>query len=440
MKTFLKYAVMLGLTAFMLWMSVHNLDSANAGVAIIFNQKIGDVTTNGTISKIKELENDSVEIYYEGTAIPNTINRSEIITETKFEVGLVYPNIGEVTAVDILENGTINVTVEGKEDPINFPEKKTVPITDQLIIAWGKANKTFLLLSGLCALISHLVRAERWKLLLNPLGYHFSTFNSFLSVLTGYFVNLLIPRGGEVSRCVTLYRLNRIPINTSLGTVIAERVIDLIFLIICIAGAFFIEFDVLIAFINDYKIQHANDATKSGGVSLIVWIALGLVVAGAIGFLIIRSQKELYEGLLIKIKNFLLGLKEGVVSIFKLEKNVLFIFYSVLIWVLYYFMAYFVIIAFPESEHLGLMAALSIFVIGGIAMAMPVPGGAGSYHLFVSAGLVFLYDLPSDQAFAFTTIFHGWQTLVVIVFGAASLFLSQILAKKDVPKQSAENS
>ena len=103
-------------------------------------------------------------------------------------------------------------------------------------------------------------------------------------------------------------------------------------------------------------------------------------------------------------------------------------------------MAYFVIIAFPESEHLGLMAALSIFVIGGIAMAMPVPGGAGSYHLFVSAGLVFLYDLPSDQAFAFTTIFHGWQTLVIIVFGAASLFLSQILAKKDVTKQSAKDS
>jgi len=440
MKTFLKYAVMLALTAFMLWMSVRNLDSANEGVAIIFKQKVGELTDSGKISNIKVLENDSVEIYFEGSTVPKTIARKKALTETKFEVGLIYPDFGEVTQVDILENGTVNVYIKDQEEPLNFPEKKTIPITDQLLIAWGKANKTFLLLSGLCALISHLVRAERWKLLLNPLGYTFSTFNSFLSVLTGYFINLLIPRGGEVSRCVNLYRLNGVPINTSLGTVIAERVIDLIFLVVCIAGAFFIEFDVLIAFINDYKLQHANDATKAGGVGIIVWILLGLVFAAIIGFLIIRSQRELYEGILLKIKNFLLGLKEGVVSIFKLEKNILFIFYSVLIWVLYYFMAYFVIIAFPESEHLGLMAALSIFVIGGIAMAMPVPGGAGSYHLFVSAGLVFLYGLPDDQAFAFTTIFHGWQTLVVIVFGAASLFLSQILGKKDVAKQSAENS
>jgi uncharacterized membrane protein YbhN (UPF0104 family) len=171
-----------------------------------------------------------------------------------------------------------------------------------------------------------------------------------------------------------------------------------------------------------------------------MWILLGLALIIIVVFFIIRSKRELYEGLFIKIKNFLLGLKEGVVSIFKLEKNLLFIFYSFLIWVLYYFMAYFVIIAFPESEHLGLMAALSIFVIGGIAMAMPVPGGAGSYHLFVSSGLVFLYGFPHDQAFAFTTIFHGWQTLVIIIFGAASLFISQILGKKNVPKQSTENS
>lgn len=345
MKTFLKYAIMLGLTAFMLWLSVHNLDG-----------------------------------------------------------------------------------------------ESQVSIVDQLWIAWGKANKPFLLLSGFCALISHLVRAERWKLLLNPIGYKFSTFNSFLSVLTGYFVNLIIPRGGEVSRCVNLYRLNGVPINTSLGTVIAERVIDLIFLVLCIGGAFIIEFDVLIAFINDYKLQHTGDPSVESSGHPILWILVGLIVLGVIGFIILKSQTALYENLIIKVKNFLMGLKQGVVSVFNLEKNILFIFYSVLIWVLYYFMAYFVIIAFPESEHLGLMAALSIFVIGGIAMAMPVPGGTGSYHLFVSSGLVFLYGLPNDQAFAFTTIFHGWQTLVIIVFGAASLFLSQILGKKDVSKQSTKDS
>ena len=93
-------------------------------------------------------------------------------------------------------------------------------------------------------------------------------------------------------------------------------------------------------------------------------------------------------------------------------------------------MMYFVMLAFPETQQLGLQAALTIFVIGGIAMAVPLPGGAGSFHILVTTGLIILYGLAQDKAVAFTFIFHGWQTLVIIVVGASSLFVSQYLRNK----------
>ena len=104
--------------------------------------------------------------------------------------------------------------------------------------------------------------------------------------------------------------------------------------------------------------------------------------------------------------------------------------YSVLNWVFNFLMSYCVLISFPETAHLGIMDTLTIFAIGGIAMAVPLPGGTGSYHVLVTGGLVLLYGLAEDKATAFTFIFHGWQTLLVIVFGALSLFLSQIKARK----------
>ena len=106
------------------------------------------------------------------------------------------------------------------------------------------------------------------------------------------------------------------------------------------------------------------------------------------------------------------------------------ILYSFSIWLLYYLMMYFVMLAFPETNQLGLFAALTIFVIGGIAMAIPLPGGAGSFHVLVPLGLVLLYSMPENKAGAFTFIFHGWQTIVIIVVGLLSLVGSQIMSPK----------
>jgi len=295
---------------------------------------------------------------------------------------------------------------------------------------WKDANKPFLFLSALAAILSHVIRAERWKLLLNPLGHKTSIKHGFLSVMVGYFINLAIPRGGEVSRCYNLYRLNKTPVDVSIGTVVAERVIDLIFLIILVGASFLIELDNLVFFFESKEIQKL----RSGISGFPYFLLAGAILFALAMYLIIRyimaKRRILALRYISKGKKALSGVKSGLMAVFNLEKRILFVLYSFLIWVCYYLMMYLVMLAFPETAQLGFLAALTIFVIGGIAMAVPLPGGAGSFHILVPLGLVILYGMSQDKAVAFTFIFHGWQTIVIIIMGALSLFLSQVNTSK----------
>lgn len=297
---------------------------------------------------------------------------------------------------------------------------------------WNSASTPFLFASALMALLSHLIRAERWKLLLTPIGHRISLKDGFYSVMIGYFINLVIPRGGEVSRCYNLYRLNNTPVDVSLGTVVAERVIDLFFLVALISLSFFIELDSLLGFFNSEEVQALRSQGSEEGTPFYYLVLAGvLLVAGLfiIFKVLVKTRRYFVLRLMSRSRSMLIGIRDGLKSVLRLEKRWLFIFYSLLIWVCYYLMMYFVMLAFSETESLGLLAALTIFVIGGIAMAIPLPGGAGSFHILVSTGLILLYGLSEDKAVAFTFIFHAWQTLVIIIVGAISLFLTQIALK-----------
>ena len=297
---------------------------------------------------------------------------------------------------------------------------------DFILETWDKADKFLFILSGLVAVLSHVARAERWRLLLSPIGYKVGLMPAFFSVMGGYFVNLAIPRGGEVFRCINLFRLNKVPVETSAGTVLVERLIDVVFLLSFIGAAFLIEYDKLIeiifAFLDERK---KAQAMVQEGPSY-TWI-FGLVcVLAALFVLFWAIKKGKLQSLLAKVNNIWLNMKMGLLSIFKLEAKFLFLFYSLVIWVLYFLMAWLCMIAFDETKVLGLEAALTIFTLGSIAMAMPFPGGTGSYHFLVPLGLATLYGLAKDKALAFTFVFHAWQTLVIIVFGLISLIGSQL--------------
>ena len=278
--------------------------------------------------------------------------------------------------------------------------------------AWRKSDKMYLLLMAVTVMVSHLFRAERSRLLLKPTGNQVSFSASFLSLMVGYLVNLAVPRGGEVSRCYNLYKLEKTPVEISFGTVVVERIIDLLCLVLLIALSFFVEWKKLKSFIDTLQLPSGKESSFS---PVVVIFILGIVIFGVVLFFLRKNEK------FIKI---VAGFKKGLLAVFQLKNKGLFIFYSIAIWVLYFLMSYFVLKAFAETQDLGFSAVLTLFAIGSIAMAVPLPGGAGSYHTLVPMGLVALYDLQKADAIAFVFIFHGWQTLIMIVSGVVSLIIS----------------
>jgi uncharacterized protein (TIRG00374 family) len=284
--------------------------------------------------------------------------------------------------------------------------------TDFLLHAWEKSNKGYLVLMAVTVIISHVLRAERWRMLLKPTGNQVSLSGSFLSLMIGYLVNLAVPRGGELSRCYNLYKLEKTPVEVSFGTVVVERIIDVICLLALIALSFFVEWTKLKAFIDTLELPTGTGSTISPWTLLI----LAAVVFFVITIFLLRKNE--------KFKKIMKGFREGLLAVFQLKNKGLFIFYSIAIWALYFLMSYLVLKAFNETQDLGFSAVLTLFAIGSIAMAVPLPGGAGSYHTLVPMGLVALYNLPKADAIAFVFIFHGWQTLIVIVAGVVSLIIS----------------
>ena len=293
---------------------------------------------------------------------------------------------------------------------------------DYLLRTWDQADKGWLWLMAGIAVISHLLRAERWRMLIAPAGYEASLGYSFLSLMVGYLVNLVIPRGGELSRCYNLYKLDKTPVEISFGTVVVERVIDVVCLLVLIGISFIAESEKLFAFIKTLPLGAGQSSRLKG----ILIILAGIVIVMILVVWLIKRNRKLNSF----FRRTWLGFREGLFSVFKLKKKGLFIFYSVIIWLLYFVMSYTVILAFPETNHLGLTAVLSLFAIGSIAMAAPLPGGTGSYHVLVPQGLVFLYGIHEPDAIAFTFIFHGWQTAIMIVGGAISLIITSVLVKK----------
>ncbi len=294
----------------------------------------------------------------------------------------------------------------------SIPDMDGLSKSEFIWATWERSNKWFLILMALVSLLSHVLRAARWKMLLAPTGCHIGLGNSFLSVMIGYLVNLAIPRGGEISRCYNLLKLEKTPVEISFGTVVAERVVDLLCLVLLIAISFVVEWDKLMTFISTLPISLGD------GNSLYKFIFIvGVVVVMIIGGIYFLRKNE-------KIKKIAFGFKDGLLSVFKIKTPYTFVIISLLIWGLYFVTSYLVIIAFPETAILELSAVITLFAMGAIAMAAPLPGGAGSYHTIVPLGLVLLYNLPKGDAIAFVFIFHAWQTFIFIVVGVVSLIVS----------------
>ncbi len=287
---------------------------------------------------------------------------------------------------------------------------------------WNGSHKGWLAAMAILSIMSHVVRAERWRMLLAPVGFNARLSSSFLSLMVGYLVNLVIPRGGEISRSYNLYKLDKIPVVESFGTVVIERIVDLICLVMVIAISFLFESKKLFEFISTLPISGPG----SSKVQMILVSISALAIITLLVYFLLKRNKRINQ----TFRKIWTSFKDGMLSIFRLEKKGLFTFYTAVIWGLYFAMSYSVLNAFPATSGLSFNAVFSLFAIGAIAMAVPLPGGTGSYHVLVPQGLFFLYNIPLNDAVAFTFIFHGWQTAVYVVFGALSLIITSLIVRK----------
>jgi uncharacterized protein (TIRG00374 family) len=270
-----------------------------------------------------------------------------------------------------------------------------------------EANYTWILLGLFFGILSHLSRAYRWKFMLEPLGFKPKITNSILAVLVGYLVNLALPRAGEISRATVMSNYEKIPFEKGFGTIVAERIADLIMMFLIIVLTLFVQFD----FIYELLTKNFNPIKIGIGVPVLI-----------IGFFIFRFLvNKATSGFLLKIKIFVAGLIEGVTSIFKMKNKWAFIFHTLFIWAMYIAMFWATIPAI-EGLEVPFGGVLIGFIAGGFAIAA-TNGGIGLYPIAVASALA-LFDISTETATAFGWIMWTAQTAMIVVFGGlAFLFL-----------------
>ena len=292
----------------------------------------------------------------------------------------------------------------------------------------SSANLWWVGLMVVLMFIAHGSRAARWQMLLEPLGYKPSFMNVNNAIWLGYFANNLVPRLGEVTRCSQLYKSDDIPVDKSLGTVVTDRIFDVVTLFVLLIVHFIIDFDKLWAFVNQQLSQ--NQGGEKGS-STLLYIILGvLLLTGIVSFIFRKSILEiaLIQTVIEKLK----GLLDGLLSIRHLKNPKLFLFYSVMIWLMYWAMGYVLFFAIPKFADLPPIAGLTFLVSGALAMILPSPGGAGTVTAIVSPVLVTMYGLSKDDAGTLATFVQSSQMLVTLVVGAVIFLISIFVKKKKV--------
>jgi len=277
------------------------------------------------------------------------------------------------------------------------------------------ADYRFVLLSAFFGVLSHISRAVRWKFLLAPLGYRPKTINSVLAVLIGYFSNLGIPRSGELLRATAMDRYENIPFQKGFGTVIAERVVDLVLLVGCIVLALALQYDLIVDYL---KIENMNFLQMGVGFVLVV-----------IGLILFRKYFLLSTHPIIeKIKQFFQGIWEGMLSIKLMENKGLFIAHTFFIWLMYVLMFWVIKFSIPETVNLGMNAMIPAFVVGGLSISA-TNGGVGIYPYSVSLVLI-AFGISKESSLAFGWIMWTCQTLMIVTFGAMAFFALPLINRK----------
>ncbi|WP_299225337.1 lysylphosphatidylglycerol synthase transmembrane domain-containing protein [uncultured Psychroserpens sp.] len=285
----------------------------------------------------------------------------------------------------------------------------------ELITYFKNANYFYISLGLFFGLLSHLSRAYRWKFMIEPMGYTLRLPNSIMAVFATYLVNYTIPRAGEITRATILTNYEGVPFEKGFGTIVAERIADMLVMLCIIIITLFLEFDFIYQFFAE---RFEPKKIIFGTLLMIILIALFFVF-------IKRSTSKLA----IKIRTFINGLIEGIMSIFKMKHKWAFIFHTIFIWIMYVLMFYITSLAVPETSNLPLAAILIGFISASFSIAA-TNGGIGSYPVAVYAAFS-IFAVAKEPSIAFGWIMWSSQTFMIIVLGGLSLIYLPIYNRKE---------
>jgi len=287
---------------------------------------------------------------------------------------------------------------------------------EQIRIALSHARYWLIIPVFVILFFSHLVRALRWKLLINSLGYHPRTDNAFFAVMIGYLTNLAIPRLGEILKCTMLARYEKIPAEKLVGTIILERVIDAISLLIVFAVTLAIQPSIYTDLINAFfHSPHDPQKKKIPGI-LIAGTLVGIIVIVVLLWMIIKKKTS--ADVIALFKRIGNSVWQGLSAVQHLKRRGLFLFYTLVVWACYFFSTYVGFFALQETQQYGIKETFAVLSAGSVGVIV-TPGGIGAYALLIKKTME-LYGLEEGIALAFGWILWLVQTFSVLIGGIFS--------------------
>lgn len=278
---------------------------------------------------------------------------------------------------------------------------------DEIVVHFKNANYTVVVIAVLLSVLSHFVRAYRWSFMLEPLGFRPRLANNFMAISIAYLMNLFIPKSGELSRAVIINKYEKVPVDKAIGTIISERVIDLLLLLLFTLTALLLEYDVLYNYL--VAIVPVKKLILLGGILLLLF---GLFL------LFLKYSKS---NLNLKIRRFIVGMKEGVLSIFKMKRKWEFIVHSLLIWALYITSFFMATLALEETSNIAVGTLIICFVVGSFSFAF-TNSGFGSYPAAIMA-ILLVFGIDKELGFAFGWIVWTSNIAYILIAGGLSFLL-----------------
>ena len=291
------------------------------------------------------------------------------------------------------------------------------------------ANYWWLGLTLALSVLGYLSRAYRWQIQLTASKHAVPYWPVYHAMMVGYLANIVLPRMGEVIRCSVLRRTSGVPVQVALGTVVTERVIDVLVLLGLLGAVLLVDFNTFWSFVNVQVLGGRYEALARNRTPLLIAAVIGGMLLLTVAYALFRNLERLRQNAFFnKAILFVKGLLAGVFSVLKLEKKGVFLLHTLFTWTVYYLMDYLAFFCFPETYNLDMRAGLAVLTFGAFGMAAPVAGGIGPFHVMVQ-GILLVYGVSKEAGIAYALVVHGAQTLLVVVMGGIS-FIAVAAADK----------